>query len=97
MRGHKWRLTRNEFARIVARECVYCGAKPKRRFFTRKKARTESKERVNGVDRVANAKGYTPANSVACCTRCNSFKSDFELKEFLRHVTRIAKYTRRLR
>ena len=97
MRGHKWKLTRQQFANITSRDCAYCGARPQTRFFWRHKSRTESKERVNGVDRVANARGYTLKNSVACCKRCNSIKSDTSLRDFLRQVIRIAKHSGRVR
>jgi hypothetical protein len=89
LRGQEWLLTREQFASIVINACVYCGAAPKTRFFWRHKSRTESIERVNGVDRVKNEGGYTPENSVACCTKCNAMKSDLSLREFLAHIAKI--------
>lgn len=56
--------------------------------------RFESKERVNGIDRVDNTQGYTLANAVPCCKRCNQLKSDMQLKEFLSQIERILSHTR---
>lgn len=95
LRNVEWRLTRNEFESLVTKECAYCGAEPRTRRFSvwiHKEGRSENcetKERVNGIDRVDNAIGYTPSNSVACCKRCNAMKSDMGLSEFMEHIARI--------
>jgi len=45
---------------------------------------------ADGIDRLDNVQGYTPANSVPCCSQCNYAKRDMPVDEFLLWVSRIA-------
>jgi len=36
----------------------------------------------NGIDRVDPTKGYTPENTVSCCSRCNYAKHEMTLSEY---------------
>lgn len=82
-------LTREQWLALTQKPCAYCGTPPSHRV----KASSGIGDFIcSGIDRVDNAQGYTPENSVPCCFRCNSFKSDFTKEEFLEHVNRIAKF-----
>lgn len=95
LRKVEWHLSPTEFASLVSQECAYCGAEPRPRFFSvwihkeRRSERHESKERLNGIDRVNNAIGYTRENSVSCCGTCNRLKADMSLDEFMAHIAKI--------
>ena len=43
----------------------------------------------NGIDRVDNTIGYTPANTVPCCKTCNYIKKDTEISVFLQKAVKI--------
>lgn len=43
-----------------------------------------------GIDRINSAKGYTRDNVQPCCKHCNWMKRDLSMKEFIRHVKKIA-------
>lgn len=98
-RGHKWELTKEEFASLITQECAYCGAKPKRLEFTvhastlkdaKAKRRVKSLEKINGIDRKDNEIGYTLSNCVPCCSTCNFLKNMMSAKKFIAHILRIA-------
>lgn len=42
-----------------------------------------------GLDRVDNSQGYSDANSVACCFRCNFLKADHSVSLFLDKMKKI--------
>lgn len=95
LRGVEWALSRDEFSVIVTQPCAYCGEAPRTRIFRQwrhhKKCsdRYESLERVNGIDRIDNAKGYTLENAAPCCTACNRLKGEMSLAEMLTLIARI--------
>lgn len=70
-RGHAWGLSKEDFLRLTAGDCYYCGASPAQRF---KPPNCWSAYIYNGIDRVDNALGYVEANCVSCCTSCNKTK-----------------------
>lgn len=72
-------LTELEFKDLISNLCSYCGLKPKK---------------YNGIDRVKNSVGYIKSNCVSCCYKCNSFKSNFSLEEFLEHVKQISLFNK---
>ena len=66
-RGHDWYLS-DEYAKILfTEECHYCGCK----------------KQLNGIDRMDNTLGYTPANCVSCCKKCNYAKHTLGYMEFI--------------
>lgn len=50
-------------------------------------------DKLNGVDRVDNNKGYTVGNSVSCCGVCNRMKLDHTTNEFIKQCIQIIKHT----
>lgn len=81
-RNLKFDLTFNQFREIISGTCRYCGFKS---VFNK-----DTKESlVNGVDRVDNTKGYHMTNVAACCTKCNSMKSNLTEFDFLKQVAKI--------
>jgi hypothetical protein len=87
LRNLEWSIDRDFFDVKVVENCYYCGCPPcytkispgGRAYFAA----------INGIDRKDNNKGYTKENCVPCCKLCNSFKSNFPVEEFLKHVERI--------
>jgi hypothetical protein len=76
-RGLEWSLTDDDCRSLIYRPCFYCEAEPS--------ATTSKKYRgsvANGIDRVDNTKGYTIANCVSCCRRCNYAKHINSLEDF---------------
>ena len=64
-------FTQEAFVALTNQLCHYCGGKGYSR---------------NGVDRKNSFFGYTIANSIPCCKRCNVAKSDMSYDEFLNHI-----------
>jgi 5-methylcytosine-specific restriction endonuclease McrA len=75
-----WGLTQEEVGAITRKDCVYCGQTP---------AQVIRGYTYNGIDRKDNKQGYTPANVVACCKRCNQIKSDHLSFHEMRRVGRV--------
>lgn len=46
----------------------------------------------NGIDRYDNDKGYTEENAVACCWKCNHWKSVDEALTFVNHCVKVANH-----
>ena len=44
---------------------------------------------VNGIDRIDSTLGYTSANTVPCCSLCNSMKSTLSPDNFIAHIKQI--------
>jgi hypothetical protein len=60
--GHQWQLTLEQYRRLNALPCYYCGG--------------VLPEKGRGLDRKNNAEGYTLRNVLPCCTVCNTLRSD---------------------
>lgn len=76
-KGLTFELTQEEFTTIVLQNCFYCD-----------KVSVEN-EKLNGIDRKDNNKGYEHDNCVSCCKRCNEMKSNETLEEWLQRMNRI--------
>lgn len=81
-------LTEPEFEVITAKDCVYCGAKP--RLIKKKSEFTQ--RHLNGIDRLDSNKGYILENCVACCTTCNFMKFNFTLTEWFAQMVKILEF-----
>lgn len=79
-----FKLSLDQFIKLVIQNCAYCGKAP----VIRKHIRY-AEVYANGVDRKNNKKGYIPSNCVTACTECNRMKSDTTIKEFLLFVSNI--------
>jgi hypothetical protein len=88
-RGLYWKLTDEDFDRLTSQPCIYCGLAPNM-------VRTVKRSTVilNGIDRVDNALGYTPENTVPCCKICNRAKRDMPYDEFMAWIASLADYNR---
>lgn len=88
----EFKLSFEEFNSLVKQDCYYCGSSP----VFPERFKTEFKNRdivyFNGIDRINSNIGYQLDNCVPCCTKCNSMKSDLEVKDFLKHVNKIYKF-----
>lgn len=79
-----WSLDDMEVKTMMQSFCTYCGEQPNRI------ARTKSSSFVyNGLDRIDNAKGYTPENTTTACWRCNAAKNNMSLAEFQNWIKRV--------
>lgn len=67
----------SSFIHAVTKPCYVCG------FYDENK--------LNGVDRVDNNKGYEKLNIAACCWNCNRAKSNQSLSEFKEWMSRLGK------
>jgi len=82
-RGLPWNLTDDDFLRLAALDCHYCGAAP---------ANATGTFIHNGLDRVDNKLGYTPNNVVPACKVCNHAKVDMSYDDFLAWIARLASF-----
>lgn len=87
-RGLEFSLSIKEFARLTKLPCYYCGGLP-----CMVKKRHRFSYVYNGVDRKDNNKGYTKANSVACCHRCNMAKGAMSIDEFYGWIESVHKHS----
>ena len=84
-RGLSWGLSESQFYEMVEQPCSYCG-------HTGRMVASVSRNGsfiCNGIDRLDNSQGYTPDNTVACCSICNHAKatmSEGEFRSWLREV-----------
>lgn len=74
-RGYAVTLTKEQHAAIVVQDCTYCGIPASPK---------------HGVDRRENSEGYTPENSVPCCSVCNFAKRDMPADHFIAWAKRVA-------
>lgn len=91
-RGLTCTLTRDDVEKLVAMDCHYCGAPPANRRSSGPLAAPKCK--VNGIDRVDNARGYEPDNVAPCCPTCNGAKCTMTVTEFLAWAARVAEHTK---
>jgi hypothetical protein len=84
-----WELTRKQFDNLLSQPCYYCGASPRRVIV--KKAFGFLV--CNGIDRRDNGTGYTVANAVSCCPRCNRSKGPMSEDEFWEWIQNVYKHT----
>lgn len=79
-------LSLSRFRILSESDCHYCGCPPKRierkgvRFF------------ANGIDRKNNQNGYSIANCVSCCTKCNMAKGQMGYDEFMLWINDLIAY-----
>jgi hypothetical protein len=71
----EWELTEETFDKICSLPCHYC---------------LKSALNTNGVGRFINNIGYTRENCIACCSKCNTLRSDLTYGDFLNLAWSIA-------
>ena len=92
-RGYTFELTKEQFKEFTKQNCWYCGVKPAQIKYARYHAKhtpTVAYYLYNGVDRVDNEVGYTEANCIPCCGRCNRMKNVLHAEDFIIHIRTIA-------
>jgi hypothetical protein len=85
-RGVPFNLSRDEFEKLVASNCVYCDARPEN---VVKSQYSNGDTFYNGIDRVNNSVGYAFDNCVPCCSNCNYAKRKMSVPEFFSWVRRV--------
>lgn len=70
-------LTKQQCVDMFVAPCDYCKREPKAPL-------------THGIDRVDNDEGYTPDNTVPCCSRCNYMKHKYDYDSFLEQCQAIA-------
>lgn len=83
-RNLEWKLTLDEFIKMLYSNCEYCGSAP---YILVKRSVHERK--VNGIDRINSDLGYFSDNCVPCCKFCNMAKGNSTKKEFLKWIGRL--------
>lgn len=80
-------LTPQDFYLKSQKNCSYCGAAPANQ-------EQGSSYIYNGLDRKDNRRGYVKSNSIPCCARCNSIKSNIltyeEMLAAMRAIQRLS-------
>ena len=86
VRGICWRLPKDSFRKLTLLPCHYCGLVRGAEY--RAGNGVNGGYRYTGIDRVNNAKGYSPNNVVPCCIICNRAKHTLSLQEFKQWIVR---------
>jgi len=82
-------LSHEQFYALIGDICFYCGKPPSQKI---KYGRQEDQREFlyNGIDRVDSSRGYVLNNCVTCCGKCNRMKLDYDQKDFIKHIVRMA-------
>ena len=88
-RGIVFGLTREQLMERFDGNCFYCGCPPSAVANPRGAGEPYP---YNGIDRIDNALGYTPENTVSCCATCNYAKREMGAAEFIAWARRVAEY-----
>jgi hypothetical protein len=75
-RGYEWAIDDDDAISMLGL-CFYCGIK--------------AVDRVHGLDRMDNARGYMPSNTVGCCWECNMMKKCLDARTFVDRCVHIKK------
>ena len=86
---YEFKLTKNDFELLTKKNCYYCGGVPNN---IQKALKGKEIYVYNGIERVDNTRGYLSKNCVSCCKKCNSFKLNTSVEDFLNHIKKIYEY-----
>lgn len=86
-----WKLTLEEFCKLVSQRCHYCGKAPGARYVSGGGLK-KFKTLAVGVDRKSSKRGYTTGNALPCCWHCNDMKGDMGYQQFLKAVRDVFLY-----
>ena len=78
-RNIKFELSKDDFIKIVLKNCFYCNSSGNGYYGTG----------AGGIDRVESAQGYSINNCVPCCYTCNSMKLNYLKDDFLKQCIKI--------
>lgn len=76
-KGIEFRLSHEQFERLLGEDCYYCGALP---------------NPLNTVDRIDSKQGYFVGNVITACNDCNRAKMDRSLFQFEEWLMKIHRY-----
>lgn len=81
-KGINFELTNKEMISMFESNCYYCGREP---YMVTQRKKLNGGYIYTGIDRLDNNKdvGYTPDNTVPCCTKCNYIKNKLNHNEFI--------------
>lgn len=82
--GLPFNISEDDFAKIIYKNCYYCGIEPKQVIKLGRKI--DHTLIYNGVDRKINKIGYTAENCVACCWICNQAKKNYPIEDFKKMI-----------
>jgi len=74
-KNQEWTLTDGEAIALFKKPCHYCDT---------------HKNQMSGIDRKDNNLGYTPENSLPCCTLCNMMKFTYSYDNFYKIINVIS-------
>lgn len=77
-RNKEFKLSLEDYSRIIQLSCFYCG-KPPHEYKTK---RYYGCVFINGIDRIDSSIGYINDNVVPCCKTCNSAKGELTQSQF---------------
>jgi hypothetical protein len=83
-RGYIFLLDKEQFRRLIAMPCFFCGIPP-----VTVCKRDYDSILYNGLDRLDNSLGYVEGNAAPCCARCNMMKSTMSVPEFFDAIATI--------
>lgn len=89
-RGLVWEITLQDWKVLSKENCHYCGDAPGN--FHKGGYGRYGGYAYSGLDRVDNSMGYTLANVVPCCKKCNHAKSHYPVEEFLAWAHRLNRH-----
>ena len=93
-RNLPFKLTREEFKKIIEQNCYYCNSVPIVSKTSISINKTDKLFKHNGIDKIDNTKGYIKNNIVPCCSICNVMKNNLSIEEFKTHILKISKVQR---
>ena len=88
----------NTFKKLSKDECKYCGLEHSKIIEDRLSERSDGKKlsdiiiKINGIDRVNSAIGYTKENSVTCCKYCNFAKHTMSEDDFYKWIRKVYEF-----
>ena len=86
-------LSIEEFENLTSKNCAYCGIPPQQSYLLGRHSQP-NEYKYNGIDRIDSKKGYVLSNCAPCCVKCNRMKLNHSTEDFVKHVQKIAEYTR---
>jgi len=92
--GKSFLVTLEEFKFLTSSNCFYCDVTP---CSVMKMPNYALGSYIyNGLDRLNSLEGYVLNNVVPCCTKCNMMKWVLSKEDFLKHITKIFYYQKRI-
>lgn len=90
-RKYEYKLTDEQFSKLIKLPCYYCGVDSSLIWTNDKKIIKEESFKYNGIDRLNNNIGYIEENCVPCCKQCNYAKCKLTYEEWKSWLGRISK------